>query len=154
MSRTVYGRLNQLQKSTRDNLTASTVALSEKRSGDRKLVRLNLAGGQALVLPYATGKGGTYRLLVQTTYISSATVKVAATNNPKTGVADVFYGGVSISGTTPLLFGAAGAATITLNGTTTGGLKGSYLEIEDAAPGLWRVGGFLQGSGTAATPFS
>lgn len=154
MSLPVYSRLKQLQKSTVQNLTAATVSLFERRVGDRRLTRLNLAGGQAFTLPYATGKGGCYRLFVQTTYTSSATIVVKPGNNPLTAAADVFYGGVCISGTTPLLFGAAAAGTITFNGTTTGGLKGSYIELEDVAPGIWRVGGFLQGSGTAATPFS
>lgn len=154
MSRTVYGRLNQLQKSTRTNLIAATVSLFERRHGDRRLTRLNLAAGQAFVLPYATGKGGTYRLFVQTTYTGSSTIKVAATNNPLTAAADVFYGALGVTGTTNGTFAATAAGTITLNGSTQGGLKGSYIELEDAAIGVWRVGGVVQGSGTVATPFS
>ena len=154
MSRTVYGRLNQLQKSTRKNVTAATQTLSERNHGDRRLTRLNLAAGQAILLPYATGKGGTYRLFVQTTYTGSTTIKVAQTNNPQTSAADVIYGAVGITGSTAGTFAATGAGTITMNGSTTGGLKGSYLELEDAALGVWRVAGTLLGSGTAATPFS
>ena len=154
MSRTHTGRLNQLQKSTRANITAATASLFEKAHGDRKLTRLNLAAGQALTLPYATGKGGCYRLFVQTTYTGSSTIKVAQTNNPLTSAADVIYGGVIVTSTTSLPFAATAAGTITMNGSTQGGLKGSYLELEDAAPGIWRVGGVLQGSGSVATPFS
>lgn len=154
MSRPKKTRLDQLQKKTRVNLTAATIALSELRHGDRQEVRLNLAGGQAIVLPYATGKGGMYRLFVETTYTSNATLKVAQTNNPKTGVADVIYGVASITGTTPGTFAATANATVTLNGGTTGGLKGSYIEIEDADVGIWRIEANLLGSGTTATPFS
>lgn len=154
MSRTVYGRLNQLQKSTRRNITAATQSLSERNHGDRRLTRLNLAAGQALLLPYATGKGGTYRLFVQTTYTGSSSIKVAQTNNPQTSAADVIYGGVIVTSTTSLPFAATAAGTITMNGSTQGGLKGSYVELEDAALGIWRVNGILLGSGSAVTPFS
>lgn len=154
MSRPFKKRLDQLQKDTKPNITTATYALNELHRGDRRLIRLNLAAGQAGVLPYATGKGGTYRLFVQTTYTGSATIKVAATNNPATSAADVIYGGVSVTGSTAGTFAATGNGTITLNGSTTGGLKGSYIELEDAAVGVWRVAGMLLGSGTAATPFS
>lgn len=154
MSRTVYGRLNQLQKSTRKNVIAATQTLSERNHGDRRLTRLNLAAGQALLLPYATGKGGTYRLFVQTTYTGNTTIKVAQTNNPATAAADVIYGGVNVTSTTSLPFAATAAGTVTMNGSTQGGLKGSYIELEDAAVGLWRVSGWLLGSGSVVTPFS
>jgi hypothetical protein len=154
MSRPKFVRLNQLQKSTRQNITAATATLGELHQGDRRLVRLNKAGGQALLLPYATGKGGTYRLFVETTYTSSTTIKVAQTNNPITAAADVIYGGVGVTGTTAGTFAATANGTITFNGSTTGGLKGSYIELEDADAGVWRVAGMVLGSGTAATPFS
>lgn len=154
MSRGWTLRLNQLQKNTRTSLTAATVSLFERRHGDRKLTRLNLAAGQAFVLPYATGKGGCYRLFVQTTYTGSSTIKPAATNNPATAAADVFYGALGVTGTTNGTFAAAGSGTITMNGSTQGGLKGSYIELEDAAVGIWRVGGVVLGSGTVVTPFS
>lgn len=154
MSRPKFSRLNQLQKSTKHNVTAATLALSELRQGDRRLVRLNLAAGQALTLPYSTGKGGTYRLYVQTTVTSSTTIVVKPGNNPATSAADVIYGLASITGTTAGTFAATAAGTVTLNGSTTGGLKGSYIELEDVQVGQWRVMGALLGSGTAATPFS
>lgn len=154
MSRPKKTRLDQLQKKTRVNLTAATIALSELRHGDRQEVRLNLAAGQALVLPYATGKGGMYRLFVETTYTGNATLKVAATNNPKTGAADVMYGVATTTATTAGTFPATANGTLTLNGSTQGGLKGSYIEVEDADLGIWRVEANLLGSGTAITPFS
>lgn len=154
MSRPKQVRLNQLQKSTGRNLTAAAIALSELRQGDRRLVRLNLAAGQALTLPYSTGKGGTYRFYVQTTVTGSTTIAVKAGNNPATAAADVMYGQANVSGSTPGVFVATANGTITLNGTTTGGLIGSYIEVEDVKIGQWRINGALLGSGTAATPFS
>jgi hypothetical protein len=44
--------------------------------------------------------------------------------------------------------------TITLNGSTKGGLAGSYIELRDVATNQWVVSASLVGSGTPATPFS
>jgi hypothetical protein len=41
-----------------------------------------------------------------------------------------------------------------MNGTTTGGIAGSYVEIIDVATGVFFVRAALIGSGTVATPFS
>jgi len=152
MSRPKKTRLDQLQKRSRVNLTTTPVTLSELRQGDRQNVRLNLAT-QNLLLPYATGKGGMYRLFVQTAQ-TAFTLKVAQTNNPATGAADVIYGNASVTGGTPGNFAATANGTVTTNGTTQGGLKGSYIEIEDAAVGIWRIEANLLGSGVCVTPFS
>ena len=154
MSRPQKTRLDQLQKKSRVNITASTLTLSELRHGDRQSMRLNLAAGQALVLPFATGKGGMYRLFVETTITGSTILRVAQTVNPKTGVADVIYGNASVTGSTAGNFAATANANVTQNGTTQGGLKGSYIEIEDVDVGIWRVEANLLGSGTTATCFS
>ncbi len=49
---------------------------------------------------------------------------------------------------------ASTSDTITLNGSTTGGVKGSHVELQDVASGVWRVSGFLVSTGAEATPFS
>jgi hypothetical protein len=50
---------------------------------------------------------------------------------------------------------AADSDTITLNGTTTGGLSvGDYIELIDIATNKWLVLGFTTTSSTEATPFS
>jgi hypothetical protein len=41
-----------------------------------------------------------------------------------------------------------------MNGSTTGGLAGSYIELVDIAAGDWIVRAALIGSGSPATPFS
>lgn len=54
------------------------------------------------------------------------------------------------------MFTANGTSTttVTLNGTTTGGIKGSYVTIVAVAANTYMVMGKLIGSGTLATPFS
>jgi hypothetical protein len=41
-----------------------------------------------------------------------------------------------------------------MNGSTTGGLIGSYVQVTDLSTGYYLVQGSLVGSGTPATPFS
>ena len=54
------------------------------------------------------------------------------------------------------LYAANGTSTrsINLNGTTTGGIAGSYFTIVAVATGVYLVTGTLIGSGTLATPFA
>jgi hypothetical protein len=49
---------------------------------------------------------------------------------------------------------AADSDTITLNGTTTGGLKGDIIRIVDVAANLFSVTVMSAATGTEATPFS
>jgi hypothetical protein len=61
----------------------------------------------------------------------------------------------SVAGTTGTVFSTLPASdTITMNGSTTGGLIGSYVQVTDLATGYYLVQGSLVGSGTPATPFS
>lgn len=138
-------------------VTAATVALNAFRYGGGRLIVAKLAGGQAYTLPFSTGKGGKYRIFVGTTYTSNATIHTAAGNNPKTAAADVISGvsfcaGGSSNG--PGFATASNTNTITLNGTTSGGVLGTYIDLEDVAPGQWRVAALLVGSGALVTPFS
>ena len=63
--------------------------------------------------------------------------------------------GPSAGGATSM-FVANGTSTttVTLNGTTTGGIKGSFITITAVAANTYMVAGKLIGSGTLATPFS
>jgi hypothetical protein len=49
---------------------------------------------------------------------------------------------------------AAASDTITLNGTTLGGIVGDHIEIIDAITGTFAVRVFTAATGTEATPFS
>lgn len=158
MSRPKKTRLDQLQGkknvSTVALETAATFTFRELNMGDRRLFPLNLPAGQAGTLPYATGKGSVYRIFIAGSITGSTTIAVQAGNNPKTGAQDGIYGMAQLTGSAIGQFAASNNHTITMNGSTQGGLKGSYLELEDALPGVWRVNGLLLGSGTTVTPFS
>lgn len=133
------------------NATASTLAVTKDVYAG-KLVTLNRAAGIAVTLQPATGSGAVYRFFVGTTITSnSTTIKVANASDTMAGGAIIMADG----GSTLLGFEAAGTTdTITFNGSTTGGIVGDVVVVEDVAANLWRVELLVSGTGTEATPFS
>lgn len=131
------------------NCTAATLAVTTAAHSDRT-VTLNRAGGIAVTLPAATGSGTRLRFIVGTTFTSSATIKVTG-DDIMTGFA-LF---AQDAGDTAVMFEtAADTDTITFNGTTTGGYKGTIVELEDIAADTWYVSVRGSATGTEATPFS
>lgn len=129
-------------------LTASKALTRNVHGGT--VVNLSAAAGLTVTLPASTGKGDKYRIFVATTVTSNAYV-IAVANST-----DILAGALGlstdISGT--VLLTAATSDTISMNGSTTGGLKGSYVEVTDVASGIWQLSGTLLCTGTEATPFS
>jgi hypothetical protein len=69
---------------------------------------------------------------------------------------DIIQGAI-IVGTAATAGTMAATATsdkLVMNGSTTGGLLGSYVEVTDVVSGAWVVRGALVSTGAAATPFS
>lgn len=130
------------------NVTDATKTVGSTDIG--KLITLNRAAGIAVTLPAATGSGAVYKFFVGTTVTSNSTTITAAGNDTMFGNAFVAQSG----GNTVLAFETAGGTTITLNGGTTGGIKGDLITLTDAAADTWAV--LINGSsvGTGATPFS
>lgn len=137
-------------KVRRVNITAAQTLNENLHEG--KILTVNSAAGIALVLPASTGQGARYRLFIGTTVTSiGTTIKVANASDTMVGFALL----AQDSADTSVLFGASGTDdTITLNGTTTGGTKGDYIELEDVTLNLWRVNIIATATGTEATPFS
>ena len=129
------------------SVTASTLAVTSVYNG--QTINLSRAAGIVVTLPAATGTNATYRFVVSTT-VTSNSYKIQVANST-----DVLNGNLLVSGATGTTFGTVPASdTITMNGSTTGGLAGSYVQITDVATGVFLVTGALIGSGTVATPFS
>lgn len=132
------------------NVTAATLAITEA-AHDSKIITLNRAAGIAVTLPAATGSGIKLKFFIGTTITSNTTTIKVTGNDIMAGAAVVAQDG----GDTLVAFEtAADSDTITLNGTTTGGLKGDILELVDVAADLWMVLAHLSATGTEATPFS
>lgn len=129
------------------SFTASTLTLTEDGHAGVTVVS-NLAATQTITLPAASGTGNVYRIYIQTTKTGDFIVNAAGS--------DVINGAVGMSTDAAGVVILAGAAvqTITLNGSTTGGVRGSFLELQDVASGIWSVRGMLVSTGAEATPFS
>jgi hypothetical protein len=131
------------------NVTAATLTATEALH-DSKIVTLNRAGGIAVTLPAATGSGARYRFIVGTTFTTAGTIKVTG-DDTMAGNAIIAQDG----GDTSVMFEAGATAdTITMDGSTTGGLKGAEAELIDIAADLWFVRYVSAATGTEATPFS
>jgi hypothetical protein len=117
-----------------------------------RTVTLDRAAGITATLPAATGSGDRYRFVTITTVTSNSNIiKVANSTDVMQGVALVAQDG----GDTIVAFEAGSTAdTITGNGTTTGGLRGDQVDLEDIASGLWAVRVVQAATGTEATCFS
>lgn len=132
------------------NCTAATLAVTAA-SHDSKIVTLNRADGIAVTLPAASGSGARFRFVIGTTFTSAATIKVANSSDVMTGQAIVLQDG----GDTMVGFEtAASTDTISWDGTTTGGYKGTEVVLEDIATNLWFVRVIGSATDTEATPFA
>ena len=133
----------------------ATDAITEIEHAGRTLL-LGEVGGNALVtltLPDATGSGTTYKFIVTVANTSNYVIKAPDSDNTIGGI--MLY--LDEDGTAVTAFPTVAASdTITLNGGTTGGIVGDYLELVDIATDKWHVRGTMRvGAGTdPATPFS
>lgn len=131
------------------NVTAATVTITKELHAGR-VVTLNRAAGITATLPAATGSGDRYKFVVGTTFTGSGIIQVVG-NDTMCGMAIVAQDG----GDTVVVFEAGATAdTITLDGTTTGGLKGADIELIDIAADTWWANVRTAATGTEATPFS
>lgn len=131
------------------SLTAATYTLSKEGNSGTTL-SINRAAGTTITLPASSGDGTTFIISVGTTVTSnSLIIQVANSTDIMQGVLSVAsdIAGVTCPTTTT-------SDTITMNGSTTGGIKGSLVVLTDAASGMWEVSGALVSSGAEATPFS
>ena len=117
---------------------------------------LGEVGGNALVtltLPAATGSGATYKFIVSVANTSNYVIKVADASDTIDGI--MLY--LDEDGTAVSAFPTVATSdTITLNGGTTGGIIGDYLELVDIATDQYHVRGTMRVASGAdpATPFS
>jgi len=127
-------------------LTVETTLTFDDHAG--KLIQIDDADG-AVTLPSikTTELGAQYRFFIGT---DSTDLDI------KTDGTDKFSGSLSVAGTTTAAFASDVSSNdvISMNGSTTGGDKGSYVEITAMATNEYLVQGVLIGSGSVATPFA
>jgi hypothetical protein len=101
----------------------------------------------------ANNEGVVYTIWVPTT-ISTSSLKIGTDGTDKyvgsITMNDVDADGAALVG----FFAAAANDFINLNGTTTGGVAGSWIQIVAIAANKYMVTGTVLGTGTVATPFA
>jgi hypothetical protein len=113
---------------------------------------------------FDTATGVVYTLPAPTVGLKFAFyASVSVTSNAyaiNTDSAATFIGGavqqiIAASGTSEGQVGDdASDVTISMNGSTTGGLEGTYIEVIATSTTTWVATGTLVGSGTLATPYA
>ena len=130
-------------------VTASTVSITDDAHAGQRVV-FNRAAGVTATLPAATGSGNRYDFLGLVDASGSQIIKVANATDTMMGVA---YLGNDSAGAS-CFYTADSSDTITMDGSTKGGLKGWRVVADDIAAGIWAVTVHSEASGTEATPFS
>lgn len=131
-------------------LTANTTLKRNTHGGT--WLNLSAAAGLTVTLPASDGTGSTFRFSVATTVTSNNyVIQVANATDVMQGVCIMAQDG----GDTSVAFETASTSdTITMNGTTKGGIVGDYIELTDVKSGFWQVKMVVSATGTEATPFS
>lgn len=131
-------------------VTAATLTITPEAHAGKTIVS-NLAATQTFTLPAATGSGNKYAILVNTTKTGNLVIQAASASDIMKGTATLLADG----GDTVVAFATAGTTdTVTLDGTTKGGIAGASVELIDIASGVWWVRVLSDASGTEASPFS
>lgn len=135
--------------------TATALSLTVTEHADRVLlVNTNSTVANTFTLPLATGSGNKYTIrnnIAQT----QGTVVIAA--NGTTNVLDGRVIAVDTTAVSDDVMSWATSATsdkISLDLTTTGGLRYDTINALDVSTGVYLVDGITYGSGDLATPFS
>lgn len=132
-------------------VTAATATVTAEAHAGRTVL-LDRAAGQALTLPPATGSGNAYKFFVKTTITTNTTtIKVADATDVMAGVAIVAN---DTDASASIFETASTTDTITFDGSTTGGIAGATVELQDVASNLWSVRIIGAATGEEATPFS
>jgi hypothetical protein len=130
---------------------AGTLTLTEA-THDSTTVLLNRAAGFTVALPAATGSGMRIKFVVAATGTANYVIRA--------GASDAFWGNAFFvtdnagAGTSVWGFKATGGTVITLSGSTTAGIKGDVINLEDVLTNIWQVDMRAAGTGAEATPFS
>lgn len=134
------------------NVIGATQALNASTHGAPAIVTVNRAAGSTLTLPAAYGSGTEFDIVVGTTITSNnLIVQVANASDVMTGHCVMLQdAGDTVAGYET----AADSDTITMNGSTKGGIKGDRIRLKDIATNLWQVQILCAGTGTEVTPFS
>lgn len=131
--------------------TAATLTVTATEHGSRTIV-LGSTHTQTITLPQATGSGERYKFAVSVVGTDGSKVITVA------NATDVMAGFSVVNSTSTdqasSFLTSETSDTVTFNNTTTGGIVGTTVIIEDIATGVFLVNCEACVSGIPATPFS
>lgn len=145
--------LSTLSSAARLVPLAVTTTLTAALHAGRSIIMGGAGAARTFTLPPATGTGDRYRFVVGAVNTSGYVIKVADGTDTFDGV----WVTIDTDTTGAMVGFMAGANddTITMNGTTTGGVSiGDAVELEDIALNQWALRAIVSCSGIPATPFS
>lgn len=130
-------------------VTAATVSITDEAHVGQRVI-FNRAAGVTATLPEATGSGNRYEFIGLVDASGSQIIRVGDNTDVMMGVA---YLGNDSAGAS-CFYTADTSDTITMDGSTRGGLKGWRVVCDDIAANTWAVVVMSEASGAEATPFS
>lgn len=133
------------------NTTATQLAVTAALHSGR-IVKVSSTSPIAITLPASTGGGDIYTFIMNVVATATAhTIKVANTTDILAGVSIIAQTDTAqVNG----FLTTATDDTISLNGTTKGGIVGDKIQIIDITSGKFQVTVLGGASGTVVTPFS
>jgi len=133
-------------------LDATTLAVTRALHAG-KVICFNHLAGTTVTLPAATGSGDVYTFL--TTRVPTSNSNIVKVANSTDVIAGSLITVDDAAGSCTAFGTVAASDTITLNRTTTGGVRiGERFTLIDAAAGTWSVQGTVIATGVELTPFS
>jgi hypothetical protein len=138
---------NNMQRRRIIDITSSTATLGRNQSGS--IVRFDRAAGIVITLPTARA-GLWYDFLVKTSVTSNVYSVVAA---GATKVSGTLVNAKTNAASKSFVGNGSTHVKVSMNGTTTGGLAGTYFRAFCDGT-AWRINGENLASGSEATPFS
>jgi hypothetical protein len=131
--------------------SGATRALSANESGSIAL--FDRAAGIVYTLP-AARVGTVFEFMVTTTITSNAAKIITAAGTELLEGALVSVDTDTSNATVGFVANGSTHVAISMNGTTTGAIKGTVIRVRCVSATRWVVDGTLLGSGTVATPFA
>lgn len=132
----------------------STLTLSQELH-DGKTILFDQADGSVITLPAATGTGMTFKFIVSVS-VTTNTHRII-TDSDSDEFAGHTYQVDTDSSDAIAAYPAIVADNfdlISMNGTTTGGLIGDWIELIDIIAGTWAVNMLTNGNGSVAAPIA
>lgn len=155
--------LDQLGKNTDEGCVAPGIHKEVAASGGTTRVLVANESGGVFLLDSAGGVAYTLPAPVagmEFTFVATVTVTASDVYSITTDAATTFLsGGVVVAATTSAIALAAAGdgssdVTVTMNGSTTGGLIGTVIRFTAISSTVWAVSGNVAATGTIATPFA